>query len=142
MQNFTYSLNSLLRYNEQIGALLVDNFFFDTVFPIRQSFLRMGFSSPGNFFLATITIAADGAAQPRWDIAYGFLSLGIRNLFYTLWINKISAQVVEVNDDWIEVDAFKTTLRFIYSAYKNVELTGESALAVLYIGKHWLEFVG
>ena len=34
----------------------------------------------------------------------------------------------------VEIEAFKTTLRFIYNGCKNVELTGESALAVLYIG--------
>ena len=34
----------------------------------------------------------------------------------------------------VEIDALKTTLLFIYSTYKNVELTGESALPVLYIG--------
>ena len=43
-------------------------------------------------------------------------------------------KVIEVNDPKVEIDAFKTALLFIYNAYKNVELTGDSALAVLYIG--------
>ena len=34
----------------------------------------------------------------------------------------------------MKIDALRTTLLFIYNAYKNVELTGESALGVLYIG--------
>ena len=34
----------------------------------------------------------------------------------------------------VEIDAFKTMLFFIYNAYKNVILTSESALTVLYIG--------
>ena len=34
----------------------------------------------------------------------------------------------------VEIDAFRTMLVFCNSAYKNVVLTGESALAVLYIG--------
>ena len=42
--------------------------------------------------------------------------------------------MIEVKDEMVEIDALKTTLRFIYNAYKNVELTGESALSVLYIG--------
>ena len=41
-----------------------------------------------------------------------------------------------MKDEMVEIDAFTTTLLFIYNAYKNVklELTDESALAVLYIG--------
>lgn len=42
-------------------------------------------------------------------------------------------QVVEVRDEMVEIDAFKITLLFIYSGYKNVEMTGEAALSVLYI---------
>ena len=40
-----------------------------------------------------------------------------------------------MTDKNVDIDAFATTLRFIYNGYKNVELTGDSALAVLYIGK-------
>ena len=48
---------------------------------------------------------------------------------------------MEVNDEMVEIEAFKTTLLFIYNTYKtkNVELTGDSALAVLYIGIDRLE---
>ena len=42
--------------------------------------------------------------------------------------------MIEVKDERVEIDALKTALLFIYNAYKKVELTGESALAVLYIG--------
>ena len=42
--------------------------------------------------------------------------------------------MIEVKDEKVEIDALKKTFLFIYNAYKNVELTGESALAVLYIG--------
>ena len=39
-----------------------------------------------------------------------------------------------MKDERVEIDAFRIVLLFIYNAYKNVELTGDSALAVLYIG--------
>ena len=39
-----------------------------------------------------------------------------------------------MTDERVEIEALKTTLRSIYSSYKNVKLTGDSALAVLYIG--------
>ena len=42
--------------------------------------------------------------------------------------------MIEVKDERVEIDALKTALLFIYNAYKKMELTGESALAVLYIG--------
>ena len=42
--------------------------------------------------------------------------------------------MIEIKDERVEVDALKTALLFIYNAYRKVELTGESALAVLYIG--------
>lgn len=43
-------------------------------------------------------------------------------------------KVIEMKDEKIEIDAFKIALLFIYNAYKGVELTGETALSVLYIG--------
>ena len=42
--------------------------------------------------------------------------------------------MIEVKDERVEIDALKTALLSIYNAYRKVELTGESALAVLYIG--------
>ena len=42
--------------------------------------------------------------------------------------------MIEVTDERVEIEALKTTLQSIYSSYKNVKLTGDSALAVLYIG--------
>ena len=42
--------------------------------------------------------------------------------------------MIEIKDERVEIDALKTALLFIYNAYRKVELTGESALAVLYIG--------
>ena len=42
--------------------------------------------------------------------------------------------MIEIKDERVEIDALKTVLLFIYNAYRKVELTGESALAVLYIG--------
>lgn len=39
-----------------------------------------------------------------------------------------------MTDERVEIEALKTTIRSIYNSYKNVKLTCDSALAVLYIG--------
>ena len=39
-----------------------------------------------------------------------------------------------VNDEQVDIDAFRTALLFIYNGYKNVFLTTETVQAVLYIG--------
>ena len=39
-----------------------------------------------------------------------------------------------VNDERVDIDAFRTALLFIYNGYKNVFLTTENVQAVLYIG--------
>ena len=46
---------------------------------------------------------------------------------------------MEVNDEQVDIDAFKTALLFVYNGYKNVVLTSESVQAVLYIGMRWSE---
>ena len=43
-------------------------------------------------------------------------------------------KVVEIKDEMVEIDAFKTMILFCNNSCKNVRLTGDSALPVLYIG--------
>lgn len=47
-------------------------------------------------------------------------------------------KVIDVNDENVDIDSFRTMLKFVYNAYENVDMNGESALGVLYIGKCYL----
>ena len=49
-------------------------------------------------------------------------------------MNPAKIKVVEVKDGMVEIDAFKTMILFCNSAFKNINLTGDLALPVLYIG--------
>ena len=62
------------------------------------------------------------------------------NFNVLIFAYNVEIQEIEVKDPNVEPDAFRTMLHFIYKSYKDVSLSGDSVMPVLYVGMWVVNF--